>query len=151
MRHQVSGHGSHPDLVLDEHRVAVEAEERAVQGHDGQATPALARKVAVISGGRNQQQAGDPLAHQQLHIFPLGLEALVRRAEQHRIAPPPGHPGDTLGARGEERVGNVGDDEPDGAGRAELESPGNVIAAVAKPEDGLLDAVPTSGRTYLSR
>ena len=112
----------------------------AVEQHERKAA-AQQREDAVPRGvaGRRQQQALDPVRHQVLDVLALEPQVALAVAEEHAVA---GAPGRGLGAahhRREERVDDVGNDQPDGLGLLRQEPAGDAVRHVVERLDRLLD------------
>ena len=113
---QQSGRGRGTAGVVDQHGVGVaRIRQRAVDEDDRDAELGeRLRRLGVVTG-RRQQEAVDTVADRRQHTV-LPSRALVRIAQDELIARALGHRLGTLDHPGEERVGDVGDDEPDRVG-----------------------------------
>ena len=88
--------------------------------------------VAVAEAGAGDDDRVDPAAEQAVHS-PLQLLGVVLGLEDQREHLLGGEGlGDAVDHRGDERVGQVGDDHPDGRRRPPAQRPGDVVAAVAE-------------------
>ena len=129
---QVAGGGGGPAGVVDQHGVGrSRLRERAVDEHDRDPQRREALGGLGVVARRRQQQAVDPAAHRGQHVVLAG-GALVGVAQHDRVA---GVVGDRFGPLhdgGEEGVGDVGDDQPDGHRLAGLQPAGDVGGSEAE-------------------
>ena len=128
------------DAVADD-EVAVRrraASGRAARAESRRAAAGRCCAASASLAGR-QQQALDPVRDQVLDVFALEPQVALAVAEEHAVA---GAPGRGLGAahhRREERVDDVGHDQPDGLGLLRHEPAGDAVRHVVERRDRLLD------------
>jgi hypothetical protein len=140
-----------PNQVLDQaprpgdavalHEVAVVAAQRAVDEHERDAVlPHDAEVGPRALPHRRDQEALDLEGEHVLEIPALALDVGLRVTEDHVVA---GAPGDLLRAaydEGEERVGDIGDDQSDRPGPATGQAAREAVRDVARLGDGSLDS-----------
>ena len=81
--------------------------------------------VPAAQAARGDHDAVDPAVDEQLEIARLALRVVIGVAEQDRVAQLAGRVLDRTDELREERVLDVGDDEPDRPGRALAQRPGH--------------------------
>ena len=104
----------------------------------------LAHEAAAMLGvrpGRDQDEPGDPLRAHHLQDAHLVVDVLVGVVDEGHVAGAHADRLDDARHRREERVGDVGQDEPDQAGIAASQRLGGAVRQIADRRDRLLDAL----------
>lgn len=155
---QIGDGVEHRALVVENDGVGIDAFANAVEQHHrhvGVVDNSL--QDCAVADARDDQSVDHPV-EQQPDLVVLRVQVLVRAAQHDRIAGAVECLLDDRNDIGEERIGDVGNGKPDGAGRAHLQAAGDRVALVADVADRLFDALaelgtgaPSSTRTSWQR
>ena len=107
----------------------------ADEPHPPARQPAVA--IVVLAAGRTEDGPGRLVRAHQREQLGLALGVMVADPEQHRIAGAVRLALDALDQLGEERIGDVGDDQADQRGRSPLQAARHGVALVAEPGHGV--------------
>ena len=128
------------DAVADD-RVAIDVGQRAIEEHDREARAqerqqGHARAVA----GRRKQKSLDAVLDEVVDILALEPQVRLAVAEQHAVARLARRRLRAAHDRREERVDDIGDDQPDRSGLLRDEPARDAVRHVVEVEDRALDA-----------
>jgi hypothetical protein len=134
--------------VVGQHDVGVDEVRRAVDEDDRDAGVAVAREVAVVAPGRDDDQAVDAPREERLHEVALALGVLVGAAGEGEYAALAGDVLDPALEHRVKRVRDVVEDQADARRKAVGAAQGGRgdVAPVAEHRDGLADLLGEVGR-----
>ena len=139
---EVLDHLLHRGVLVDVDRAQARVAALERDDDDRHAAVEQLRRDGRSRGHGGEDDPVDAPADQRPHLGGLGGRVVLGLGDEHREAVAVGTPLDLQGDRGVERVQRVGDDDPEGARRAPLERPGDLVLAVAELVDRLEHPAP---------